>query len=467
MNKYTNNRRGGVSPSSSFRPPSPSIRNGQMPVRLNIRPTLANATNVNNDIDRELLSQSADFDGPDYGPDFEVQSIFSSNHQSILHDLVLAQQQDRLLSSVNDDANIYDDDDQEDDEEIDHDVIVGDGTSQETDLTSFSGYIQTSIIDNKDFDIESHTEDISKKLSSMSDQSLGFIFEVVMKEMENRKGYETAISKGMSTAARAGLEGNISFTATKTGRRPSLENGERKSSPSLNKKTTTVKIAKISDGKPGSATFIPTVKKTYTNSFKGSVVQKPNKPKSTVGVSKKPTPVKGTALNVKDMQEESREWDFEEEMRECNGSPTILRSSADGLPSNDKTKNQQKANNRHGAAHPNDKMFKTGGPRYNPSPPVYNPAPAVQKSRDYHSVISKPLNFFTGKKSRSKKEKEDEDFIVVEAIKAKNAKRADIANSIIMSDDESSNGLSSFSISKSTAFDDRSVGSFSSKLSGV
>ena len=64
MNKYqTNNKRGGVSP--SLRPPSPSFR-GQVPVRHNIRPLV-----TNNDIDRELLSQSADFDGPD----IEIQSI--------------------------------------------------------------------------------------------------------------------------------------------------------------------------------------------------------------------------------------------------------------------------------------------------------------------------------------------------------------------------------------------------------
>jgi hypothetical protein len=323
--------------------------------------------------------------------------------------------------------------------------------------------MQRSIIDNKDIDIESHAEDISKKLSEMSDQSLGFIFDYVMKEMEKRKDYETAISKGMSSAARAGLEGNISLNAIKTGRRPSIENVERKSSPSLNKKTA-VKNTKTSDGKPV-VTSIPLVKKTYINSVngaKGNLVQKfPNKPKTPVGISKKPTPIKGTSINVKDLQEESRDLDFEDELREINVSPTILRSSLDGLPTNDKTKTQQKVNNRHGAAHPNEKMFKTGGPRYNASPPV-----TIPKSRDYQSVISETLNFFTGKKSKNKKEKGDEDLIVVQAIKAKNAKRQEIANSIIMSDDESSNGLSSFSISKSTAFDDRSTGSYSSKLSG-
>jgi len=446
MNKYqTNNKRGGVSP--SLRPPSPSFR-GQVPVRHNIRPLV-----TNNDIDRELLSQSADFDGPD----IEIQSILSTKDQSIIHDLVLAQKQDRYLSSVLNDTN---DDEQEEEENIenDHEVIIGDGTSDKTDLTSFSGLI----FDNKDIDIDTKAEEITNILDGMSDQSLGFILESITKEMEKRKVTASAILNGVSTAARAGLEGNINYNAPKTGRRPSLDNVERKSSPSLNKKTY---VKTNINSKPNNVGLFNSVKRTTgnnANSITKTLTQKitNNKSKTTVvGISKKPTPIKGTSINVKDLQEESRECDFDEELRQINISPT-LRSSFDGLPLPDKNKNQQqKVNNRHGAAHPNEKMFKTG-PRYNPSPPTTT----VPKSRDFPSVITEALNFFSGKKPKSKKEKEDEDFIVVEAIKAKNARG--VVNSIgMLSDDESSNGLSSFSVSKSTAFDDRSVGSYSSKMS--
>ena len=448
MNKYqTNNKRGGVSP--SLRPPSPRI--GQVPVRHNIRPLVPN-----NDIDRELLSQSADFDGPD----IEIQSILSTKDQSIIHDLVLAQKQDRYLSSVLNDTNDDDQEEEEENIENDHEVVIGDGTSDKTDLTSFSGLI----FDNKDIDIDTKAEEITNILDAMSDQSLRFILESITKEMEKRKVTASAILNGVSTAARAGLEGNINYNAPKTGRRPSLENGERKASPSQNKKTY---VKTNLNSKPNNVGLLNSVKKATGNnagSINKTLTQKiPNKSKTTVvGISKKPTPIKGTSINIKDLQEESRECDFDEELRQINISPT-LRTSFDGLPLPDKNKNQQqKVNNRHGAAHPNEKMFKTG-PRYNPSPPTTT----VPKSRDFPSVITEALNFFSGKKPKSKKEKEDEDFILVEAIKAKNARRVDnIVNSIVMlSDDESSNGLSSFSVSKSTAFDDRSVGSFSSKMS--
>lgn len=451
MNKYqTNNKRGGVSP--SLRPPSPSPFRGQVPVRPNLRPN--NGISANNDIDRELLSQSADFDGPD----IEIQSILSTKDQSIIHDLVLAQKQDRYLSSVLIDSNTNDDE-QEEGENIQNDVeaIIGDGTSDKTDLTSFSGYMQTSIIDNKDFDIDSKAEEMTDILDAMSDQSLGFILESITKEMEKRKITASAILNGVSTAARAGIEGNINH---KTGRRPSFENNERKASPSFNKKTN---VKTTVNGKPAtnSGVFTSVKKATSTNAYsisKNFVQKLPNKSKTVIGIGKRPTPIKGTGTNVKDLQEESREYDFDEELRQINISPT-LRSSLDGLPSTDKSKNQQKVNNRHGAAHPNEKMFTTGL-RYNPSPPTTS-----QKKRDFPSVITEALNFFSGKKIRGKREKEcdDEDFIVVEAIKAKNARRVDNIMGMVMSDDESSNGLSSFSISKSTAFDDRSIGSHSSK----
>jgi hypothetical protein len=447
MNKYqTNNKRGGVSP--SLRPPSPSFR-GQVPVRHNIRSLVSN-----NDIDRELLSQSAEFDGPD----IEIQSILSTKDQSIIHDLVLAQKHDRYLSSVLNDTN---DDDQEEEENIenDHEVVIGDGTSDKTDLTSFSGLI----FDNKNIDIDTKAEEITNILDAMSDQSLGFILESITKEMEKRKVTASAILNGVSTAARAGLEGSINYNAPKTGRRPSLENGDRKASPSLNNKTY---VKSNINNKPNAGSFNSVKKATGNNasSISKTLTQKiPNKSKTTVvGISKKPTPIKGTSINVRDLQEESRECDFDEELRQINISPT-LRTSFDGLPLPDKNKNQQqKVNNRHGAAHPNEKMFKTGL-RYNPSPPTTT----VPKSRDFPSVITEALNFFSGKKPKSKKEKEDEDFILVEAIKAKNARRVDnIVNSIgMLSDDESSNGLSSFSVSKSTAFDDRSAGSYSSRMS--
>ena len=116
MNKYqTNNKRGGVSP--SLRPPSPSFRIGQAPVRHNIRPLVSN-----NDIDRELLSQSVDFDGPD----IEIQSILSTKDQSIIHDLVLAQKQDRYLSSV------LNEQEEEENIENDHEVIIGDDNDKST-----------------------------------------------------------------------------------------------------------------------------------------------------------------------------------------------------------------------------------------------------------------------------------------------------------------------------------------------
>ena len=168
MNKFNNIKRG-VSPSSSIRPPSPSIRTNQhhIPVRPSSRSNIAPPNQLNNDIDRELLSQSADFDGPD----IEIQSILSSAAQSSIHDLVLAQKQDRYLSSVL--PSTSNDGDVEDEENIENDVEIAitDAESDRTDLTSFASYMQTAIIDNKNLSSDTTNQEITEMLNNMSSQS--------------------------------------------------------------------------------------------------------------------------------------------------------------------------------------------------------------------------------------------------------------------------------------------------------
>ena len=455
--KYTNIKRG-VSPSSSIRPPSPSIRTNQhhIPVRSNARTNIASSNNVNNDIDRELLSQSADFDGPD----IEIQSILSSAAQSSIHDLVLAQKQDRYLSSVLPISNTNGAD-VEDEENIENDVEVAitDAESDKTDLTSFASYMQTTIIDNKNLSSDSRNQEINEMLSHMPSQTLAYFMESIMKEVEKRKDTANAIQNGVTIAGRAGLEDTINPNVSTNIRRPSFEKVERKSSPSLNKnnKNPNLKITKF-DGNKGTVSAMKKSNNAIILS-RPTVQRIPNKsnkinPWTSYKGKKNNTPFKGTSN--KDAHEETRECDFDEELREINVSPT-LRSSFDGLTLIDKNKIQQRVNNRHGAAHPHEKMFKTG-PRYNPSPPTTT----TQKARDtIPSVISEAMKLFSFKKPKSSKEKQsqEDDLIVVEAIKVKNLIRC--ANIDLLSDDESSNGQSSFSISASTAFDDRSAGSSS------
>jgi len=458
MNKFNNIKRG-VSPSSSIRPPSPSIRTNQhhIPVRPSSRSNIAPPNQLNNDIDRELLSQSADFDGPD----IEIQSILSSAAQSSIHDLVLAQKQDRYLSSVL--PSTSNDGDVEDEENIENDVEIAitDAESDRTDLTSFACYMQTAIIDNKNLSSDTTNQEITEMLSNMSSQSLVYFMENIMKEVEKRKDTANAIQNGVTIAGRAGLEYTINPNPSTNIRRPSFEKVERKSSPSLYKKNNT-KITKF-DGKgtvpikkTNNSIILsrPTVQRISYNNNNNNNNNKSNKLNAWTSYKgkKNNAPLKGATVS-NNAHEESRECDFDEELREINVSPT-LRVSFDGLTINEKNKIQQRVNNRHGAAHPHEKMFKTG-PRYNPSPPN------TQKVKE--NIFTEAMKLFSFKKPKISKEKAsqegEEDLIIVEAIKVKNLRCVNI-----LSDDESSNGQSSFSISASTAFDDRSAGS-STRLS--